>query len=143
MNVECAVPDRHGVVAILQDEAGRYLMIRRGLSLVRAPGWWCFPGGEVEAGESFEQAIEREVWEELGLRVSAEKKVHESISPNGVYRLHWLRVEPIGPVGELQPHAIEVAEAVWLSADEILGRQQVLPGLLAWLNDEMQRRNTA
>jgi|ERR1043165_4729720 8-oxo-dGTP pyrophosphatase MutT (NUDIX family) len=137
------VPDRHGVVAVLQDDTGRYLLIRRGLSLVRAPGWWCFPGGEVEAGESLEQAIEREVWEELGVRVSAREKVHESISPNGVYRLHWLRVIPAGPLGELRPHEIEVAEAVWLSAEDILAREQVLPGLISWLKDQQQPRSTA
>ncbi|HLX64593.1 MAG TPA: NUDIX hydrolase [Planctomycetota bacterium] len=129
-------PDKHGVVAILQDAAGRYLVIRRGLELERAPGWWCFPGGEVEASEGLEQAIEREVMEELNLRVKARAKVHESISPNGVYRLHWFRVELMGDVGELKAHATEVAEACWLSVEEILAKEQVLPGLVAWLKDQ-------
>jgi 8-oxo-dGTP diphosphatase len=126
---------KHGVIAILQNASGRYMVIRRGLSLARAPGWWCFAGGEVEPGEELERALEREVFEELGLRVAAREKVHESVSPNGVYQLHWFRAELTGPASDLQPHPIEVAEAHWLFPEEILQLDPVLPGLIAWLND--------
>lgn len=124
---------KHGVIAILQDPDGRYMVIRRGLTLARAPGWWCFAGGEVEAGEELERALKREVFEELGLRVAAREKVHESVSPNGVYQLHWFRAELTGPASDLNPHAVEVAEAHWLFAHEILQLDPVLPGLIAWL----------
>ena len=127
-------PQKHGVIAILQDARGRYMVIRRGLTLERAPGWWCFAGGEVEAGEAFQRALEREVFEELSLRVVTREKVHESISPNGVYRLHWFRAELTGPASDLKPHPIEVAEARWLTPEEILKLKDVLPGLIAWLN---------
>ena len=55
------------VGAVVHDEAGRLLLIRRG----HAPhaGLWSVPGGRVEAGESPEAAVEREVREETGLRV--------------------------------------------------------------------------
>lgn len=33
------------------------------------PGFWEFPGGKVEQGESYQQAVVREVLEETGLRV--------------------------------------------------------------------------
>ncbi|MEI6231751.1 MAG: NUDIX hydrolase [Planctomycetota bacterium] len=126
-------PKKHGVIAILQDAGGRFLVIRRGLTLERAPGWWCFAGGEVEPGEVLERALEREVFEELGLRVAAGEKVYESVSPNGVYRLHWFRAELVGPVSELCAHPIEVAEARWLLGAEILELSPVLPGLIVWL----------
>ncbi len=129
-------PEKKGVVAILQDSSGRYLVIRRGLTLVRAPGWWCFAGGEVEPGEELEDAMEREVFEELALRVTAREQVHESISPNGVYQLHWFRVELTGSAGDLKPHPEEVAEVRWLRAEEILQLHPVLPGLIAWLQDK-------
>jgi 8-oxo-dGTP diphosphatase len=61
------------VGAVVFDEEGRVLLVRRG----RPPlaGSWTLPGGHLEAGESAEQAIEREVLEETGLRVRAEQLV--------------------------------------------------------------------
>ena len=35
---------------------------------------WVTPGGGVEEGESFEQALERELYEELGLKISVKEK---------------------------------------------------------------------
>jgi 8-oxo-dGTP diphosphatase len=57
------------VGAVVHDPAGRLLLIRRG----HAPhaGSWSLPGGRVEAGETSEQAVEREVREETGLEVRA------------------------------------------------------------------------
>ncbi|HYF48028.1 MAG TPA: NUDIX hydrolase [Planctomycetota bacterium] len=127
------LPDKHGVVAILQDEVGRYLFIRRGLKLKRAPGWWCFVGGEVDPGEAHSEAIVREVQEEVGLVVRALDKVHESISPNGEYRLHWLRVELSHAPQTIVPHPDEVEEARWLTAEDGLKLEPILPGLKAWL----------
>ena len=55
-------------VAAIFDEAGRLLLTRR-----RDDGFWCFPGGAMDAGESVTEACEREVLEETGLRVRAAK----------------------------------------------------------------------
>ena len=112
------------MVAILTDDAGKYLFIRRGLTLKRAPGWWCFVGGEVEPGESLADAAAREVLEEVGLRVVVQD------------RLHWFRtrLEPAGqqPV----PSPTEVAELRWLSVVEGLRLDPILPGLKAWLAEQ-------
>jgi ADP-ribose pyrophosphatase YjhB (NUDIX family) len=55
------------VGAIVRDELGRILVIRRG----NPPGehLWSIPGGRVEVGESDRDAVRREVGEETGLRV--------------------------------------------------------------------------
>ena len=57
------------VGAVVHDDAGRLLLVRRGQDPHR--GRWSVPGGRIEAGESPEQAIEREVREETGLSVRA------------------------------------------------------------------------
>ena len=57
------------VGAVVHDAAGRLLLVRRGHDPQR--GRWSLPGGRVEAGESPEQAVEREVLEETGLAVRA------------------------------------------------------------------------
>ena len=135
-----ATPRKHGVVAILEDALGRYLFIRRGLTIKRAPGFWCFVGGEVEPGESETAAVEREVMEEVGLHVQAGEKVHESISPNGEYLLHWMRVRLSSPDQALRLHEIEVAEARWLECGEGMKLEPILPGLKAWLSDKVTSR---
>lgn len=59
------------VVAIaLQDADGRYLLAQRpeGKSMA---GLWEFPGGKIEPGESPEQALIREIFEELGVEIEA------------------------------------------------------------------------
>ena len=55
-----------GVGAVLIHE-GKVLLIRRGKDPLR--GRWVVPGGTVEAGETLEQALAREVLEETGLVV--------------------------------------------------------------------------
>ena len=57
--VACALVDVDGRVLIAQRPEGKQL-----------PGLWEFPGGKVEAGERPEQALIRELDEELGVQVS-------------------------------------------------------------------------
>src|SRR4029077_1216960 len=97
-------PLKDGVVAVIQNSAGHYLFIRRGWALKRAPGIWCFVGGEVEPGEAYEAAVVREVKEEVGLGVEPTGKIHETISPNGEFRLHWFRARHLDANQMLQPH---------------------------------------
>ena len=60
-------PDRYIAVAVLVTETERYLMKRRDdVPWIAFPDQWSFFGGGVEAGESPEQALCRELHEELG-----------------------------------------------------------------------------
>jgi 8-oxo-dGTP diphosphatase len=56
------------VVAFLQDARGRTLMAQRPVGKVYA-GYWEFPGGKVESGETHLAALVREIREELGVEV--------------------------------------------------------------------------
>ncbi len=53
-------------VAILQNQNGEFLLASRPENKPWA-GWWEFPGGKIEAGESAEKALIRELQEELGV----------------------------------------------------------------------------
>jgi 8-oxo-dGTP diphosphatase len=55
------------VGAVIHDPTGRLLLVQRGHDPHR--GLWSLPGGRIEAGESPEQAVVREVREETGLEV--------------------------------------------------------------------------
>lgn len=63
------VPHHTIVVAIIQDESGRFLVQRRPEDAMLG-GLWEFPGGKCEQGEELEQALVREVREEVGAEVA-------------------------------------------------------------------------
>lgn len=54
-------------VCLLVDERGFVLLQERDSEAARSPDLWGMVGGHVEAGESFDEAIHREVTEETGL----------------------------------------------------------------------------
>ncbi|MCP3868211.1 MAG: Nudix family hydrolase [Gammaproteobacteria bacterium] len=62
----------HVAVAVIEDEKGRILISRRSEDAHQG-GLWEFPGGKVETGESVAQALEREILEELGIRLTAHR----------------------------------------------------------------------
>lgn len=55
-------------VGVLIDADGRFLLTSRPAGKVYA-GYWEFPGGKLEPGESVEQALRRELHEELGITI--------------------------------------------------------------------------
>jgi 8-oxo-dGTP diphosphatase len=62
------------VAALIQDEQGRYLITQRRKGSHLA-GLWEFPGGKPESGESLEEALRRELTEELSARFGVGERV--------------------------------------------------------------------
>ena len=60
-----AIPALRVVCALIEDEAGRLLLAQRPPGKHLA-GLWEFPGGKIETGESPQEALIREIAEELG-----------------------------------------------------------------------------
>ncbi|MGL4575118.1 MAG: NUDIX domain-containing protein, partial [Burkholderiaceae bacterium] len=60
-------------VGVLFNAQGQVLFAQRPEGKPYA-GWWEFPGGKIEAGESVEAALERELQEELGIRIHSARR---------------------------------------------------------------------
>ena len=61
------------VVAAVIHKDGAYFATQRGYG--EFEGLWEFPGGKIEAGESRESALKREIQEELGVSISVENHI--------------------------------------------------------------------
>ena len=109
-------PTLLGVIGVLRDEAARVLLVQRS-QRVTHPGLWCFPGGHVEPDESLEDAVSRELREELDIEVLAERHLGFVSVPSSQYRLEVFTVMWIS--GEVRPNPAEVADARFYDLGEI------------------------
>ena len=80
-------------VGVLIDAQGRFLLTSRPVGKVYA-GYWEFPGGKLEAGESVEAALRRELHEELGITIGHAEpwKIDLMDYPHARVRLHFCKV---------------------------------------------------
>lgn len=121
-------------VAVILGGDGRILISRR-KDDDSFGGYWEFPGGGREEGETLEACAEREVLEELGVTITAERllRVIENPYPDRPLRLVYFLCRYIS--GE--PRAIDCAEARWVASHE-LGRFTFPPANQAVI-DELVR----
>ena len=63
------------IVAALIKKDGQYLLAKRATGAEEMIGFWEFPGGKVEAGETAEATLEREILEEFNTLVKVGKLV--------------------------------------------------------------------
>jgi 8-oxo-dGTP diphosphatase len=130
-------PDRpvtEVAVGVLVRGDGAFLLTSRPVGKVYA-GYWEFPGGKLEAVESVEEALRRELHEELGITIGAVMPWHVEMVdyPHALVRLHFCKV--FEWEGELQMR--EAQDFAWEQLPVKV--QPVLPGtvpVLAWFAQE-------
>ena len=111
--VERKVERKDAVVAVLR-RGNRVLVVQRGADTI-LPGYWAPLSGRVEPGESQEEAVVREVREEVGLAATPLAKVWECPTEDGDFLLHWWTAD-VGP-GELDLDPREVSDARWVEPE--------------------------
>lgn len=121
-------------VGVLIRPNGDFLLTSRPPGKAYA-GYWEFPGGKLEAGETVAQALMRELTEELGITIGAVTpwKVSMVDYPHALVRLNFCKV--FNWVGELQMR--EAQSFAWQGLPVQVA--PILPGtvpVLEWLADE-------
>jgi mutator protein MutT len=124
VEVVCAILERDGLVLVAERPAGK-----------RLAGYWEFPGGKIEPGESSEAALQRELEEELGCVVDV-----LTGGPPVLHDYEWGQVL-LHPFrcrlreGSRHPMAREHAALKWVESHE-LANLRLAPAdipILAWL----------
>lgn len=105
-------PNAASVALIDRDKV---LLIQR----ARKPyfGMWSLPGGRLEPGETPEQAAEREILEEVGLRVWRLHPIRRMFLGEGRFVLQVFATEAFE--GEIVVAADEISDHRWVRADDI------------------------
>lgn len=80
------------VVAAIIKKNNTYFIARRASHKVHA-GKWEFPGGKIEQGESPEEALERELFEEFGVRTKTGKHVLTTQFDYGTFEIELMTYE--------------------------------------------------
>jgi mutator protein MutT len=103
------------VVAAVIERNGRFLVTRR-LGGTHLSGYWEFPGGKCEPGESHDQCLRRELLEELGVGadVGPELIVTEHVYPRRAVRLHFHACEIDG-----DPRPLLGQQMRWVTREEM------------------------
>ncbi|MDG1874774.1 MAG: NUDIX hydrolase [Mariniblastus sp.] len=119
---EIAKSIRKAAVAIIM-RGEKFLAIKRSQT-VRAPGKICFPGGGVESGESIEQALIREMKEELNISIKPREFVWQSCTERG-FELNWWKADLEGRQ-TIIPNLDEVESYDWLTQAEMISNPNLL-----------------
>ncbi len=129
------------VAALLVLDDGRYLMqLRDNKSMLFFPGHWGLFGGGVEAGETPEETLHRELWEELRLEPAAAHYFTrfdfdlEPLGQNKVFRIVYevpVTTEQAGAVVLGEGAAVEA-----FTAQDLLVHERVTPydAFAVWLH---------
>jgi mutator protein MutT len=108
-------------VSVALRDKDRFLLVKRR----RAPSkdYWAFPGGRVEAGETLDDAVRRELSEETGL-VAKEYRMIRMITLSGEWGSFDLHIFSAVATGNTNAVAADdAADAGWFSLAEIAGMQ--------------------
>ena len=106
---------KHVVAAVIHDSENRIFATQRGSGDWK--DWWEFPGGKMEAGETPEEALVREIREELSAEISVDELLTtvEYDYPTWHLTMHCYLCSLLTEALHLNEHEA----AKWLTKDEL------------------------
>jgi len=110
-----------GVPAIITNDKGEILLGKRSDKARFYAGYWGLPGGLPECGEKMEDAVRREVKEELGVEateIKRGKNVYERL-PNKECALHGIDIPHYCKINGTPTPKDETLEVKWFKPSEI------------------------
>ncbi len=117
-------PFKLSVKAVIRQTDGRLLLLKRSLSCKINVGMWDLPGGKVERGECFDQALIREVLEETGLLISLQRVVGTVERELSEWKVIYLILEGHIVSGDLRL-SHEHSEYCWATGQDLLDLELV------------------
>ena len=105
------------VVAAVIEEDGRYLLTQRNENAI-FPMHWEFPGGRVEAGETPESALVREVAGRIGVEVTVIDSLADHFHEYDTYQVHLRLFSCSMPNGQT-PQPVGVRDARWVASADM------------------------
>ena len=79
-----------GCGAIIINEKNEVLLVKKPLSSIHDSGYWTRPGGEVNFGETIEEALKREVKNETGLDIEIVRFLDMNEIIDTENKIHWI-----------------------------------------------------
>src|SRR5581483_1200758 len=111
-----------GCGALIVNQASEVLLMKRTKMAQNEAGFWSKPGGAVELGETVEDAIKREVKEELNVEIELTKFLGyvNHILPQK--HQHWIAISYLarivgGELKNMEPDKVD--EIQWFSLDQL------------------------
>ena len=113
------------------------ILIGKRASFESLPGWWEFPGGKPEKGESNEEVIRREVMEELGIKTQVVELIanYKHKFSGNVYDLWFYKTKIIKGQIKLNAHD----KLAWVDPNNY-SKFKLLPGDIPVLEKILSKR---
>lgn len=111
-----------GCGAVILNDKNQILLMKRGKECRNKAGFWTIPGGRVELFETFQDAIKREVLEEIGVEVQVIKLISLTDDIIKEEDQHWVSPQYLckitnGEIKNMEPHKCD--ELKWFDLNDL------------------------